>query len=208
MSLDAMEAEIAGIRAKAADLTDDYARTQAEISADPHLTDVGKNEALAPFHEQLKENVAALHQQEKAVVKGKREALERSLYGTTGYATDISGFREAQSIAARLTDDDEALAMYTNALRSDDKVLARAVFQQAETNGWGKVTREHVSRNPAAATALKDLESIRRYEQNTLAASVHYMTPGLSTARPVTAPAVSPGEMKAFFFNSPQPYHA
>lgn len=204
MSLDAMESEIAGIRAKAADLTDDYARTQAEISADPHLTEAGKNEALAPFHEQMKEGVAALHQLEKAVVKTKREAIERSLYGTSGYATDISGFREAQSIATRLTDDDEAHAMYTNALRSDDKVLARAVFQQAETNGWGKVIREHVSRNPAAATALKDLESIRLYEQNTLAASVHYVTPGPSTARQVMPPAVSPGEMREFFFNSSQ----
>jgi hypothetical protein len=206
MSLDAMETEIAGIRSKAAALTDDYTRTQAEISADPHLTDAGKAEALAPFHEQLRTSVAALHQQEKAVVKSQRETLERSLYGTSGYAADISGFREAQSIAAQLADGDEAHAMYTNALRSDDKVLARAVFQQAQTNGWGTVIREHVSRNPTAGTALNDLESIRSYEQNTLAASVHYMTPGLSTAQPATAPAVSSGQLRDMFFNHPQSY--
>ena len=32
MSLESMESEIAGLRAKAADLADDYARTQAERS--------------------------------------------------------------------------------------------------------------------------------------------------------------------------------
>lgn len=206
MSLDDMEAEIADIRGNAADLADDYARTQSEISADPHLTDAGKAEALAPFHEQLTTSVAALRQREKAVVSNKREALERGLFGTTGYSTDISGYREAQGIAARLTDSDEAHATYTNALRSDDKVLARAVFQQAVTQGWEKVTSDYLSRNPSAATALKDLESIRRYEQNTLAALVHYMTPGLSTARSATAPAVSSGQLNEMFFNSPQSY--
>ena len=186
MSLDAMESEFAGIRTKAADLNDDYAHTQAEISADPSLTDVGKADALAPFHEQLKTSVAALHQQEKAVVKNKREALERSLFGTSGYASDISGFREAQLIAVRLNDDDEAHAMYLNALRSDDRVLARAIFQQAQsgTKGWDKVTREHLTRNPSVKTTLDDLEAIRRHEQSGgFGAAVNYMTPSLSTTR-------------------------
>lgn len=206
MSLEAMETEIAGLRAKAADLADDYARTQAEISADPNLTDSGKAEALAPFHEQLTTSVAALHKQEKAVVKNKREALERSLFGTTGYASDISSFREAQGIAAKLTDGDEAFETYTNALRSDDKTLARAVFQQATTRGWDKVINDHLSRNPSAATAIKDLESIQRYEQNTLATSINYMTPGLSTARSVNVPAMTSDQAMHMFFNSPQAY--
>lgn len=186
MSLDAMESEIAGIRAQAADLTDDYTRTQAEIAADPNLTDSGKADALAPFHEQMKEGVAALHQKEKAVVKSKREALERSLYGTTGCASDISGFREAQLIAVRLNDDDEAHAMYLNAVRSDDNVLARAIFQQAQsgTKGWDKVTREHLTQNPTVKTTLADLEAIRQHEQSGgLGTAANYMTPSLSTAR-------------------------
>jgi len=184
MSLDSMESEIAGLRAKAADLADDYARTQAEIAADPNLTDAGKVDALAPFHEQMKAGVAALHQREKAVVKSKRESLERSLFGTTGYASDISGFREAQLIAVRLNDDDEAHAMYINAIRSDDNVLARAIFQQAQSGkGWDKVTREHLNRNPSVKTTLADLEAIRQYEQGGFARAVNYMTPSLSTAR-------------------------
>lgn len=167
MSLESMESEIADIRAKAADLNNDYARTQAEISADTSLTETGKADALAPFHEQLKTSVAALSQQEKVIVKNKREALERSLYGTTGYTSDVSGFPEAQLIAVRLNDDDEAHAMYVNAIRSDDHVLARAIFQQAQAGkGWDKVTREHLTRNPTVKTTLADLEVIRRHEQS------------------------------------------
>ena len=192
MSLDAMESEIADLRAKAANLADDYSRTQADIAADPNLTDSGKAEALAPFHEQMKEGVAALHQREKAVVKSKRETLERSLYGTTGYASDISGFREAQLIAVRLNNDDEAHAMYLNALRSDDIVLARAIFQQAQSGkGWDKVTREHLTRNPTIKNTLADLEAIRRHEQSGgFGTAVNYMTPSLTTARSGMPPFV------------------
>jgi hypothetical protein len=187
-----MESEIADLRAKAANLADDYSRTQADIAADPNLTDSGKAEALAPFHEQMKEGVAALHQREKAVVKSKRETLERSLYGTTGYASDISGFREAQLIAVRLNNDDEAHAMYLNALRSDDNVLARAIFQQAQSGkGWDKVTREHLTRNPTIKNTLADLEAIRRHEQSGgFGTAVNYMTPSLTTARSGMPPFV------------------
>lgn len=199
MSLDSMESEIAGLRSQAAALADDYARTQHEVSSDPNLTEAGKKDALAPLHEDMKTRLADLRQQEKTVVQTKREALERSLYGTTGSSTDIVSFRDAQSIAARITDSDEAHTTYTNALRSDDKVLARAVFQQAVTRGWDKITNDYCQRTPSAATALKDLESIRRYEQNTLGATLHYMSPGLSTTRSVAPPAISGGEMAAFF---------
>lgn len=182
MSLDSMEAEIADLRAKAAELVDDYARTQHEISCDPSLTDSGKTDALTPLHDQMKAGVAALHQREKAVVASKREELERSLYGTTGYASDISSFREAQTIAARITDADEAHTMYTNALLSDDKMLARALFQRAGTQGWDRVTAEHLSRNPSVKATLADLEVIRRHEQSGgFGAAVNYMTPSLST---------------------------
>lgn len=206
MSLDSLETEIAGIRAKAADLVDDYARTQAEIAADPNLTDSGKADALAPFHEQMQTSVAALHQQERAAVQKKRESLERSLYGTTGSASEITGFREAQLIALRLANDHEAHEMYVNALRSDDTTLARAIFQQAGTKGWDKVTQEHLTRNPTVKTTLNDLNTISRHQQNSLGASSHYVTPRLDTARPVGVPIVTPTEAQDMFLRSPQSY--
>ena len=63
-------------------------------------------------------------------------------------------------------------------------MLARAVFQQAETNGWDKVISEHLTRNPSVKTTLADLEAIRLHEQSGgFGAAVNYMTPSLSTAR-------------------------
>lgn len=193
MSLDAMESEIADLRAQAADLGDNYAREQFEISTDPNLTDAGKQDALAPLHENLTTKVAALHQKEKALVKSKREALERTLFGTSGRSTDIVSFRDAQRIAASLTDLEDAHITYTNALRSDDTVLARAIFQQSVGRGWDKITADYLSRNPSAEAAFKDLEGIRRYEQNTLKATIHYMTPGMTTAQPLMPPDIGIG---------------
>ncbi|WP_241471654.1 hypothetical protein [Mycolicibacterium neoaurum] len=200
MSLDTMHSEIDGLRGQAAELADDYARTQYEISSDPNLTDAGKKDALAPLNEDLRTKVAALRQRETEVVQKTREALERQLYGTSGSSADITSFRGAQDIAARITDSDEAHERYITALRSDDKILARAIFQRATTQGWDKVLKDHVTRNPSVKPLLDDLNTIRRYEQNTLAATMHYTTPGLSTQRPVSAPIISSGEMKAFFF--------
>jgi hypothetical protein len=199
MSLEAMESEIAGIRAKAADLADDYARTQAEASADSNLTETGKLDALAPLHEDMTTKVSALLQQEKAVIKSKREALERSLFGASGNSMDIVSYRDAQSIAAQLTDSDEAQAKYTSAVRSNDKVLAQAIFAQSLTRGWSQITDDYTSRNPSAKTALADLDGLKRHEQNPLAAAMHYMTPRLSTARPVMPVGISSGEMNALF---------
>ena len=190
MSLDAMESQIADLRAKAANLGDNYCREQFEISTDPNLTDAGKKDALAPLHEQLTTSVAALHQQEKTIVQNKREALERNLFGTIGNSTDIVSYRDAQSIASRIADADEAHTTYTSAIRSDDKVLARAVFQQSITRGWDKISADYLSRNPSAQDALNDLEGIRQYEQNTLSAAVHYMTPSLTTDRPLMPPTI------------------
>lgn len=204
MSLDFMESEIAGLRAKAADLADSYARSQAEISTDSNLTDAGKRDALAPLHEDMQTKVTALLHEERAVVKRKKESLEKSLFGTGGSTADISRYREAQSIAAQLTDSDEAHDRYVSALRSDDTTLAQAVFSRAVTRGWSNITDDYLQRNPSAKTALADLEGIRRYEQNTLSSTLHYMTPGLSTAPAAMPVAISSGEMAAFFSGGSQ----
>lgn len=204
MSLDTLESEIAGLRSKAAELADSYAQTQAEITADPNLTESGKRDALAPLHQEMMTSVAELHQQEKAIVQSKRDALERTVFGTNGTSAEIGPYREAQSIAARITDSDDAQAVYTSALRSNDNVLAQAVFAQANERGWSKITADYFSRNPSAKAALDDLERIRQYEQKTLGAAMHYMTPRLSTAKAVMPVGISPGEMNAFFSGGSQ----
>jgi hypothetical protein len=210
MSLEFIEGKIDDIRAEAADLVDQYSRTQDEVSRDPNLTDAGKREHLAPIHESVSEQLKALRQREKDIVKTKRESLERSVFGlpagTTSDPARLVSFRDAQDRANRLTDRDEAEQAYKSALRSDDRVLAQAILSQALTRGWSNVTNDYLERNPQSRADLNDLEAIGQYEQNTLAVSIKYMMPGLTTAVPVSAPRVSPGQLNDMFYNSPQSY--
>lgn len=211
MSLEFIKAKIDEIRAEAANLVDDYARTQHEVSRDPNLTDAGKREQLAPIHESVSAKLKALRQQENDVVKTKRESLERSVFGlpagTTSDPARLVSFRDAQDRANRLTDRDEAEQAYKSALRSDDTVLAQAVLGQALTRGWSNVTDDYLTRNPSARGDLNDLTAIKEYEQNTFAVTMKYMMPGLTTDAPVAVPAVSSGQLNDMFFNSPQQYH-
>ncbi|KZF00881.1 hypothetical protein A2J03_09860 [Rhodococcus sp. EPR-157] len=210
MSLEFIEGKIDDIRAEAAGVIDEYSRTQDEVSRDPNLTDTGKREHLAPIHESTSEKLKALRQQEKDVVRAKRENLERSVFGLpAGSASDparLVSFRDAQDRANRLTDRDEAEQAYKSALRSDDSVLAQAILGQALTRGWSNVTSDYLERNPQSRADLVDLKAIREYEQNTLAASVHYSMPSLSAAVPMSVPRVSSGQLNDMFYNSPGKY--
>jgi hypothetical protein len=210
MSLEFIEGKIDDIRAEAANLVDDYSRTQAEVASDPNLTDAGKREHLAPIHQSVGEKLKALRQQEKDVVKTKRESLERSVFGLPAGATSdparLVSFRDAQDRANRLTDRDEAEQAYKSALRSDDTVLAQAILGQALTRGWSNVTDDYLERNPQSRSDLNDLKAIGQYEQNSLAVTTQYMMPGLTTDVPVSAPRVSTGQLNDMFYNTPQQY--
>lgn len=210
MSLDFVEGKIDEIRTQAADLIEDYSRTQAEVASDPNLTPAGKREHLASIHESVSEKLKALRQQEKDVVRTKREKLERSVFGlpagTAGNPAQLVSFRDAQDRANRLTDRADAEAAYQSALRSDDTVLAQAILAQALTRGWTNVTKDYLSRNPSAREDLDDLAAIKQYEQNSLAVSIKYMMPGLSTEAPVSVPTVTRGQLNEMFYNNPQSY--
>lgn len=210
MSLEFIESKIDDIRAEAANVVDQYARTQDEVSRDPNLTDAGKREQLAPIHESATAQLKALRQQERDVVKAKRETLERNVFGlpagTTSDPARLVSFRDAQDRANRLTDRDEAEAAYKSALRSDDNVLAQAILAQALTRGWSNVTNDYLERNPQSRADLDDLTEIGKYEKNSFAVTMNYALPGLTTDTPVTMPTVSSRQLNDMFFNSPQQY--
>lgn len=200
MALDFIEGKIDSIRAEADNLRDEYLRTQAEVASDPALTDTGKREALAPAHATLSEMLKNLRQQERDVVRIKREKLERDVFGLPAGAANnpaqLVSFRDAQDRANRLTDRDEAEQAYKSALRSDDTVLAQAILAQAIQRGWSNVTDDYCTRNPSARTDLDDLRKIGQYEQNSLSITAQYMVPALSTARPVTVPIAARDELQ------------
>lgn len=208
MSLEFIEEKIESIRVQAANLIDDYNRTQAQVARDPNLTDAGKREHLAPIHQELTEQLKSLRQQEKDVVKTKREKLERSLFGlpagTTSDPARLVSFRDAQDRANRLNDRDEAEQAYKSALRSDDTVLAQAILGQAITRGWSNITDDYLTRNPQSRSDLNDLQQLGHYENNGFASLIGYIAPQLTTAPQATAPIMSPEDANRMFYNSPQ----
>ncbi|WP_052688613.1 hypothetical protein [Williamsia herbipolensis] len=186
MSLDYLDAQIDDYRTQASNIVEHYSQTQAEVSADPNLTDVGKLEALAPLHEDVTAKVGALRAKEKAAIKHKRETLEKDLFGMNGgSSSDVVSYRDAQDRAARLTDPDEAQEVYTRALRSDDKILAQAILSRALDYNWHAITTDYRQRNPSASTALNDLTRLGQYENNGFMALMHYVVPPLTTAQPM-----------------------
>ena len=188
MSLDALDAQIDGYRTQAKNLLDNYNQTQADVAADPNLTDAGKLEALKPLHDEISTKVSALRAEEKSAITRKREALEKTLFGIqAGNSSDIVSYRDAQDRATRILDPREAQTAYTNALRSDDTMLAKAILAQALTYGWTSITNDYRTRNPSAATALNDLNRIAQYENDGFMSLLHYIVPTLSTARPTSA---------------------
>ena len=192
MSLTELHAEVAGYREQANRLAEDFTDTHARVSADRNLTPAGKREQLEPLHAEVTEQISALHQREKAAVKGLKEKLERRVYGLSPSAsTDparIVGFRDATARARQLNDSDDALDLYESAKRSGDDVLAAAVMERAMVRGWTAVTDDYLSTRPSVRTDLDDLVALARYEDNRLAVTAQYAPPVLNLPHPAGFP--------------------
>jgi hypothetical protein len=184
MSLEALYAEVEGIRTEAGHLAEEYSRVHAEVIADPSLTAVGRRERLEPLHREMTEQVGALHAREKAAVKSAKEKLERRLFGLSPAASSdparVVSFRDAQSRARELEDKDDAEQIYQSALRSGDDVLATAVLEKALVRGWSSIKADFLERNAGTRNELDDLAALAKYANNGLAAAVNYMTPPLN----------------------------
>lgn len=182
--IDALHTEVAGYRAQAGELAEEFSRVHAEVDANPNLTAVGKREELEPLHAATVEKMSALHAREKAAVKGLKEGLERRLFGLSPSAsTDASrlvSFRDAAARARELEDSDSASELYESAKRSGDDVLAAAVMERSMVRGWSSVTDDYLDRHPSARADLADLTALAQYSDNTLAAMVHYVPPSLN----------------------------
>lgn len=205
MSLETLETKIGDLRSKAASLCDSYAQTHAEVTADPHLSDAGKQDYLAPLHEDLTAQIRALHAEEKNLVKTKRETLERSLFGistiTASNPAQIVSYRDAQDRASRLTDRDDAKQAYTAAIRSDDTTLASAILAKALELGWRSIRDDYLTRNPSARRDLDDLEQISHHEENSFATLTHYIVPPFTLETAPSIPTISPGQIREWSTN-------
>jgi hypothetical protein len=184
MTLPELHTEVAGYRAQAGELADEFSRVHAEVAADDNLTPAGKRERLEPLHREVAEKMSALHKQEKAAVRGLKESLERNVFGLSPSAsTDpakLVSYRDAASRARELDDRDDATELYESAKRSGDTILAAAVLERAMVRGWTTITNDYLERNSASKRDLEDLTALAQYSENPLAVTAQYLPPSLN----------------------------
>jgi len=159
MTLDALDAELDGLRAQAANIQRNVGHQRDAIQADPNLTEEGKKNAIVDVTAQAKTSATALRERELALIKGQIRTLETKLDGKVGYGTsDLIAFRDAQDRAERIDSKEAADRLMGLALRNNDRTLAHALFRKSMENGWTSVAGQFAAENPDAATAAKEIE--------------------------------------------------
>lgn len=138
-------------------------RTQLEkIRADQNLAPEGKRSQIArAYTEALKEIHQARADEERHATE-RQEYLERDLFGiipTTGGA-DLISYRDAYDRVANLPQDgaqDAAIRLLTQAERSNDTHLAKAVIQRAMEEEWVGVLNRYAETHAGTEHKLQEL---------------------------------------------------
>ncbi|MEH3141173.1 MAG: hypothetical protein PGN37_13530 [Mycobacterium kyogaense] len=191
-----LHTEVQECRSEAARITEDFTQLHSQIEADPSLTLEGKKERLEPAHADVVDQISALHTREKTAVKTVKERIEKRLFGLSASASSnpahLVSFRDAQSRAREINDQDDAKEVYQAAVRSDDKVLAAAILEKALVRGWTSIKDDFLERNSGTRQDLDDLAALAKYTDNSLMNSVHYMRPSLSLPHSAGMPNIPP----------------
>lgn len=164
MSLDQLASQIADVRNQAASIQEEWNRTLRQVGRDSNLTDDGKRTTLDKEYAQIKTQIAVLRDKEKALIRDKKESLERSLFGLNGSdANKIIAYRDAQDRAASVKDKAAALEVYNSAQISNDDSLAKAILARAVEWGWREIIDDYTRRHPIWREELNDLAGLQRY---------------------------------------------
>jgi len=194
VSLEELHAEVAGYRAEAGRIAEEFTQTHVRVANDPNLTTTGRREQLEPLHQQITEQISALHTREKAAVKAAKEKIERRVFGLSPSASSdpakVVSFRDAQARARDLEDSRDAAELYESAKRSGDNILAAAVLEKALIRGWSTIKDDYLERNTTTREDLEDLAALAKYTNNSLLNLMHYAPPSLDLPWPSGFPDV------------------
>lgn len=163
MSLDQLNSQIEKVRSQAASIQEQWSRMMRDVGRDTKLSDEGKRAELDKEFAELKEELSGLRAKEKALVRDKKESLERSLFGLAGNdANKIIAYRDAQDRAARVKDKDTALEVYNSAQISNDDSLVKAILAKAVKYGYREIIDDYTRRKPVWREELNDLAALER----------------------------------------------
>lgn len=176
MSLDALEAQIEGLREQATRIQQSTQQEKKNIAADTTLSAEGKQHQTAEATSNARTRAAALRDKEVQLVKDRIRILETQLDAKAGSgATDLIAFRDAQERAARVEEKEDAARLMGLALRSNDRTLAHAIFRKSIDKGWRGVIQQFTDENPQSAEAARDIEILDQHLKNSWRRTMAYM---------------------------------
>jgi len=176
MSLEALDAQIEGLREQAVRLQRNTQQEKKNIAADATLSTEGKQHQTAEVTDTARTRAAALREQEVKLVKNHIRILETQLDAKAGSgATDIIAFRDAQERAERIEEKEDAAKLMGLALRSNDRTLAHAIFRKSIDKGWSGVVQQFTEENPGSASAARDIEILDRHLKDSWRRTMAYM---------------------------------
>jgi hypothetical protein len=134
----------------------DYARRVAAIRADTRLSPDGKRIALAKAWSSTKVTTDRLRQEATEAQERERRRLEARLFSIKDQdPAQAVNYRDALDRAQRAQTPDAAAGLLTQAERTNDSLLGRAVLQVAVDRwahpGWQRVARAWMAQHPSSA---------------------------------------------------------
>jgi len=176
VSLDSLDAQVDTLRQEAATSSANFAREAKTITSNSNLSDEGKAAAKAEVNKQAKDHLRSLSRKETEAINMKVRDLERQLDAKAGStASDIIAFRDAQDRAERFDQSEDAVKALERALRTEDNVLAHAIFRRGMEANWRDVLATFGNAYPEKKSIVSELTYLREAQRNTLARGMSYM---------------------------------
>lgn len=146
---------------KAIEIRGEFNRNVAAIRASTTLNDAGKREAIQNHYDRAAERLTTLATEDARTTADRKRKLERDLFGLSGTAdssTAIS-YRDAQDRVAAIdgSDQQQAVRLLTQAERSGDNHLAKAVALRAFEEGWVDVLNSYADSHPGTEAKIQEL---------------------------------------------------
>ena len=176
MPLDVLNSQVDTIRAEAARTQHTYSEQAKSVDSDSSLSNEGKAVQKRQINEAAKASLSRLRQKETEAINMKVRDLERVLDSKVGStASDIIAFRDAQDRAERFENPEDATKALKRAIRTDDKVLAHAIFRRGIESNWRSVLAAFGNAYPDKQDLVGELAYLREAQTNTFGRGMHYM---------------------------------
>lgn len=136
-------------------------KTYATIRADPNLSDIGKQKAMAAAWLKSNATLAEIQDAENDDIAARRSALEIQLFGIgPGGPVAAADYRDALDRAEQCTKPKDAFRLLDRVTRTRDETLAKAVAAYAVEQGWSDVLDRYAATRPNVQDTLAELRKI------------------------------------------------